>query len=205
MAEVVEPVNESPTREWAALVAFSVVLLFARGASAEEEPRGGWYGYQTLLADGVAAVLAGRAIQASRAGASGGALAGDATPTAAVYVLGAPSVHLIHGHPRRALADAGARAAIPAALGALGILVGGGVGLALAQANPQAERTPFAYALYGGIAGVGAGLLTSITLDAISAHDPPATPSPSANALPQIHPNVVLDPRSPSIGVRGNF
>jgi hypothetical protein len=177
----------------------AAALLLARPAAAEEAPTGGWYGYQTLLADGVAAVLAGRAASTAPTEAR------NATPTLAVYVLGAPSVHLIHGHPARALEDAGLRAAAPALGAAAGILVGGGVGLVTAQVNPRENTAPFAYAVYGAAAGLGAGLLASVTVDAIFAKDPPRTPDRSANAMPVVRPDVVLDPRNPGIGVRGTF
>jgi hypothetical protein len=87
----------------------------------EQEPRAGsrWYGWQTLTVDGAALVLGLAGAGLGSADGAGLALGG--------YLLGAPTVHLVHDRAGVGLASLGLRIGAP--------LVGVGVAAASADCD----------------------------------------------------------------------
>jgi hypothetical protein len=90
----------------------------ARPVESEPQPTR-WYGWQTLLGDGAAALL----LLYGSGGRSGESLAVASVLT---YGLAAPTVHLAHARPGAALGSLGARAGLPVAGFAVGVVLGGG-------------------------------------------------------------------------------
>ena len=120
-------------RTLASLLAASL-LLGSSAARADDAPSTDppkathWYGYQTLATDGAALALAIPAMATSNSSPS----MGFGIASTAMYGLGAPIVHLTHGHVGKGLLDLGLRVAMPIALG----FVGAGIGVA--SYHPQA-------------------------------------------------------------------
>lgn len=102
-----------------------------------------WYGYQTLLSDGLAI---GILVGTGKTDHNDLALAG-----LAVYVAGAPIVHLAKGSASRAAKSLGLRVGLP--------LAGGVVGLALGGDGLEA--------LGGAAMGTLLGVISAIAADAI--------------------------------------
>jgi hypothetical protein len=148
------------------------------------ETAGGWYGWQTLIADGasVAVTALGAASQIAPVGFMG----------VGGYLLGAPSVHVAHGNPGRAVGSLLLRAGLPV----LGFAAGAA---AFHQPDSQAcagrEECWNFSGLAEGLALGLAGIATSVALDAAvfaresapSAIDSDRAPSPTkATATPQL-------------------
>lgn len=144
----------------------AAVLVGAEGARADDaSPRPDpprqdrWYGYQTLIADGVAIATSstGVALTVSEAKAGGN----DANPLpglalaglgATTYLLGAPIVHWAHGRVGVGFISLGMRILAP--LAGLGL---GAVGSELANGSKNQIGIPI---------GAAAGALTAVLLDA---------------------------------------
>jgi hypothetical protein len=135
-----------------------------RGEGEEREGQGTrWYGWQTLVTDGVALFLATTA-SSDRTSSLG-------VPALMTYGLGGPIVHLAHGRPGAAFGSFAARAGLP--------LVGFGVGM-VAQGGQCGEFCILPVLL--GMAGIPA----AIALDAaVIAREPVKRPPPSSVALVQ--------------------
>jgi len=120
-------------------------------ASDDQPPPEKWYGGPGLVLDGVAVttMTAGFFVQDG----GGVLLAG-----AGLHLVGAPVVHIIHGHPLRALASFGLRVGG----NLVGMLVGGYVGVALGHPNPHCED-----ACYDGLGEAVTGALIGIDVAAI--------------------------------------
>jgi len=132
-----------------------------------------WYGYQTLATDGVALLF----FVPAQSSASSATKQGFAMGTLTMYGVGAPIVHLAHGHVGKALLDLGLRVGMPLALGAAGYAIG-------ASSREQADGL-------GGVVGAGFGALLGAAgasaIDAIvvarePVSPPCATPAPAAEA-----------------------
>lgn len=144
-----------------------------------------WYGWETLLADGV----------------SIGAIAVTPVGAAVGYVLGAPLVHGINGHAGKAAASLGLRVAAPVA----GSLLAYAVLRVATQSDCRGLCVGYA-ALFGGIAGIA----TAITVDAAVLAREPTKPQPAAVAArkPQttaVVPLVAPRPGGVDIGVAAVF
>jgi len=90
-----------------------------RGATGQRPLEQSWYGEQTLLVDG-----ASLAVGIAMVGVRGAEAAGLATIVGG-YLLGAPIVHLSHGHGEKALGSLGLRLGLPLGGAALTCLAGG--------------------------------------------------------------------------------
>lgn len=106
-----------------------------------------WYGWQSLVADGVlAAVMTAGLSSSTTTGDSGQVVAYGA---AGAYLATGPITHLAHGSPGRALGSFALRAATPASLGLLGSQLSCGRMDELCT-----------------LGGVGIGMLVAVVLDA---------------------------------------
>jgi hypothetical protein len=124
--------------------------------------RGAWYGWQTLIADGLAAggMVSAFAVNKDGAYVFLGGLG--------VYALAPPIVHAAHGYLARGAVDLGLR------LGSVvgGGILGGGVGLTIAIVTPTCggSRSDFCglgLTAFGGLLGMGAGIVAASAIDAI--------------------------------------
>ncbi len=180
------------TTEGAAFGADETDREDVRKAATDDTPGGKqWYGGQTLAVDlSTIALLVPVAVLGTKANA-------PALPllNLAVFELGAPIVHAMHGHPLRALGSAVMRA----------VLVGGPVYKVL---NPDACRGMFCnlgetvdWAL-AGLVGTG----VSIAVDAVLAYDDPLRDGPVASR-PALHldPEVLVVARGAGLGLGGAF
>lgn len=175
------------------------------------------YAWQTLAVDGAGLAATGGIIAGAVAGDhdSNGWVAPSLLASSAVYVLGAPAIHLAHDRGSAAGTSVALRVISPVA----GILVGGSIGFVgglLASGcklndsgcrNEKAGTIVFASGL-----GVGAliGLGVPIVIDALYlAREPvPATPSPQSarSVKPKVVPRVDVLPNGGGFaGVAGTF
>jgi hypothetical protein len=125
--------------------------------AAVPEPVRGWYGWQTLVADG-ASVMAFTGALALYRPSSGGAQdlsAGLLVLAGSGYVVGAPALHLAHDAPWKAAGSFGMRLGLPAA----GLFAG----LALA---PRCSGLRCMDGLGSGAVGALLGLVGAIVVDA---------------------------------------
>jgi hypothetical protein len=213
-----------PSFRRSVLAALAGLLLVGTHSSAYaggtgEELGHEWYGYQTLLADGLGFVQGARAYesaaqkQATVAGVDVGAgFAATQFPLAALaaggtYVLGAPVVHVAYGRPRRALEDAAARVVLPVAAGVVGFVAGAAAAAIRARANddssPLAASVPAG--VYGGMAGAAVGGAFAIGVDAARAKKTAEAPSRAPGVVAFMRPDLVLDRRTAGFGLRGTF
>lgn len=137
----------------------SPAASFADDGDAHER----WYGWQTLVADGLALGVAGLGL---------GLDAGDTSTTvlslaATGYVLGGPLVHLGHGDAMKGLGSLGLRVGAP--------LVSGVVFGALFAGTANHAMSGFQAGFY--FIGVPVGVVTAIIVDAAVLAWEPATPS----------------------------
>ncbi|HEY1691079.1 MAG TPA: hypothetical protein VGG39_02900 [Polyangiaceae bacterium] len=157
-----------------------------------------WYGGQTLLVDAVAV------------GAALVALEPVAIP---LYLLGAPTVHVVHGHPGRAIGSLLLRAALPVGFAAAFMAAWPSGDSADPKGTGVADNGP-PEALVGAFMGAALGVVSAIAIDAaVLAREPiaaaPAKDSPAARA-PTVAPLVMLRTagdagRTGWIGVGGTF
>ncbi len=135
-----------------------------------------WYGYQTLATDGVALLLLLPALSSSAHDLQ----TASAVASLATYSLGAPIVHLTHGHVGKAVADLGIRAAMPFVVGLLGGLIGAAAyqpSTSCATAGACAERGnwfgPLMAFIEGGAIGGTVGIGGAVAIDAaLLAYEP---------------------------------
>lgn len=121
-----------------------------------------WYGYQTLLTDGAAALLfGGMRLTETKAGDETDPPKKNPAPVVlgalavGVYGVGAPLVHLLNGEGRSGLYSLGGRLLFPLAGAGLGALTG------LALGKSPSENPLF-------VASVAVGLLTMPVIDAVA-------------------------------------
>lgn len=158
-------------------------------------PKGEWYGWQTLLADGATIAITGLSAKLPQTEhAYGYFFAGG-------YFLGAPLVHLMNENFRGAGISLGLRLFLPLAGGLAGL----GIGTATDTNSGGFDLFPLGMA----VLGAGIGMLTAVVLDAalIARTSPPETRSALAtrpHAL-RIVPTFGVTPRNASAGVAGVF
>jgi hypothetical protein len=159
------------------------------------EPR--WYGYQTLTLDGVAlGVTAAGVAQKSTLPAVG----------LVTYVVGAPIVHVVHGHGIKALADLGLRVGAPIG----GALAGAIIGVAVLPRSADAFDG-LANMYYGFVVGGLLGIGSAVAVDAafLAREDAPkkdkADDASRTSASVQWTPTVAPSPGGATAGVVGTF
>jgi hypothetical protein len=177
------------------LVAIASLLLTSADASAQEAyagPQGRWYGYQTLIFDGAAAVLfpVGLAVAFEEGGKSFPikgfslmALGGSA------YLFGPPTVHWVHGRVGVGFLSMGLRLLSPVA--GLGL---GAIASEIATRSKNQIGIPI---------GVVVGAVAAAGVDAaVLAWDkgPRGVSSPYT-----VLPDLVITRRAATIGVAGAF
>lgn len=143
-----------------------VLLAAASGAARADDPppptaREVSYAYQTLACDGVAAVLAAAGLRQGDVYARGWLLAGGA----ALYVLGAPSVHDMNGHRVTGFKSFGMRIGLPV----LGGMIGSKVGpkeITACDTGPGGSCHESTASTIGAVVGAGVGVLAAVIIDA---------------------------------------
>ncbi len=143
-----------------------------------------WYGWQPLVADGAA-------FTAASAFRSPGILFVG-------YAIGAPTIHLLHGQPVRAVKSLGIRLAIPAAAALVGCAASDAV-LRDKLAHPCAEGASF---------GLLAGMATAIAIDASTLSFDPARAKDVASSkrtTTALLPGVAFVSGGARVEVRGTF
>ena len=165
---------------WPALAQTAEVGLADEPTVTADEPHildGTWYGYQTLLADGVSMglLVPGVVYNSSTPGLLG--LAGLA--------VGAPVIHLLHRQPARALGSLAARVG----LFFLGGVIGAGIH-GCPTPTPLADgRVPESDCIPGAIVGALVGGVAASVLDGVVfAHEPvePRPPRPARAGTPAL-------------------
>ena len=168
-----------------------------------------WYGWQTLLIDGVSIGLVIGAVSTAGPFISFSGRDKDQTLSTSLavmslgtYVLGAPTVHGLHGHGLKALGSLAMRIGGPAAIGLLGWGFGTGIEKIL-------DRLGVADA--GAGIGVFAGFVTPIVLDAAWLAEEVIPPESVARRSPS-HGDIgisnvvpLFDVQQRSIDVSGRF
>ncbi len=173
------------------------------GVASSTAPRRRWYGWQTLLLDGVAFSMLASSAYVSNNSASGTLAVGSLV----TYAVGAPIVHIAHGHTAKGFGDLGLRVGLPLAFAGVGYAAGSdtcGKSSALI-----CIPSSLAYAAIGFVLGMG----TAIALDGavLAREDAPLIKSETAlRPLPkrpalQILPDVELGPNKAALGLRGAF
>jgi hypothetical protein len=170
----------------------AALLSAARDASAEDAPAASKsYGVQTLAVDGAATALFTLAL-----------LDKELQPTVSaagigVYALGAPTVHVVHGRPLRALGDLGFRIAAPLVTTTAAYFLSGGRG----GHGPNEDAT-----VNTGMAiGFGLGALGAMAFDALwlARAEPP--PAPKTTSAPTFAPGVAPTKNGFAAGISGTF
>ena len=125
-------------------------------------PRGPWYGWQTLIVDGVGIAIGAAALAVNNPNSDGSTTYRIAGVSALSLAFGTPIVHIIHGKVGAAFISLGTRIGLGVALGGLGYLAG--LPGAQASACPSAGACPAAgganLGLVGGI--MLAGFISAI-------------------------------------------
>lgn len=180
-------------------------------------PAGGWYGWQTFIADAVDAV----ALVAIGTQTSGATTTALAPFTYFVFLAGGPVVHLAHGQPNAAGISAAVRIVFP--------LLGGLIGSAIPQCQPP-PPSPNSFLgnsldgldclgpqlqgfAYGAAVGMGVAAVFDDAVVAWNRPDgrlprsPPPTPRPpSVDWIPTAMMTYDAQHRAiPTIGVVGSF
>ena len=187
------PAAAHPAASVAARPSVSIVPL-RRDAGSQGE--GGWYGWQTLASDAAASGLFFAAAKSGHGNLDDGAGTTLSLLSAAVYLAGAPTVHLLHHRSLRALGSFGLRIALP--------VVGGMLGSATATCPPPTGD-------YGNcgvgelVLGAGVGFVLAIALDAGAlAWDEPKRKEPSS-ARWGLGPTISSDGKRGEVRVFGTF
>jgi hypothetical protein len=147
-----------------------------------------WYGWQTLIADGTAALLGAVAVPFAGefeqvAGAVGVAAVGT-------YVLAAPVVHFVHGNVGRGFGSLALRATLPVVFG----FVGG-------KAESCSEGQWFC-GLAGAAVGATIGVVSAAIIDgAVLAHE--TVPARSKDTVPNV--GFMFDGKQAAVTLRGAF
>jgi hypothetical protein len=129
-----------------------------------------WYGWQTLTADGISALVGGTGIVTSLKGV--GAAEGLMAVGFASFELNGPVIHLANGQWKRAAGSAGLRWGLPAAGLVLGFLVGEAAGSgsthpACTGVNCNDWGAPELLApVAGALIGSGIGMISASIVDA---------------------------------------
>ena len=127
--------------------------------------RSHWYGWQTLIVDGVW-VVGGPLLGTVSLGAGSGLVLGG-------YFLGPPIVHWSHGEVGRGFADLGIRVGAPTVLGLLGYA-------ALSGGSRNSEG---ALSAAGAVIGAGLGIIAAVVIDAsVLAYEPAGEEDDEAKA-----------------------
>jgi hypothetical protein len=163
--------------------------------ASEDEPqsRGGSYAGHTLAADGAAlgAMLLGGAGQAVPL----------ITMGLGLYVLGAPTVHMVHDRAGVGLGSLGLRVGAP--------LLGAAIGVAAADCPSARDDNGFNYCgLDEAAVGVLLGMAAAVTIDAaVLAHEPAKKRAPGriASVRPRLAPSVALTPEKRALVLSGTF
>ncbi|MET0793807.1 MAG: hypothetical protein ABW061_19970 [Polyangiaceae bacterium] len=116
---------------------------------------------------------------------------------AATYLLGAPTIHWLHGHPSKALASASLRLGAPAILG----LAGYGVGAVGCGKDDDSDAS--CPAGFGGL-GLVLGFAAAITIDAAVLAREPSSPVASASVF-TLMPRLEYDRGAWRAGLSGTF
>jgi hypothetical protein len=156
-----------------------------------------WYGYQPLLIDGGTLLLL--IVSAAAQSGTGAGL------TLIPYLVGGPTVHLVHGRYSTAGIDLGIRAGAPLVTGVIGFGIGAllGAGAGGSGSNGSFVSPELAGALVGGVLGFFGGIVGAVGVDAglLSRERIPMTP-PSAL---QWAPTVLPTRGGAHVGVAGTF
>lgn len=163
---------------------------------AGSQGEGGWYGWQTLASDVAAGGLFFAAAKSGDGNLDDGAGTTLSLLSAAVYLAGAPTVHLLHHRSLRALGSFGLRIALP--------VVGGVVGAATATCPPPTGD----YGNCGAgelVLGAGVGLVLAMALDAgvLAWDEPKRKERPSAHW--GLGPTISSDGKRGEVRVFGTF
>jgi hypothetical protein len=157
-----------------------------------------WYGWQTLLTDAgaLSLLVVGTSLDLRQA-----TLVHAIQITgASSYLLGAPTVHWLHGHPSKALESVGLRLAAPAASGLLGYGIGA---LACGKNDDSDASCP---AVLGGV-GLALGFGAAIAIDAAVLAREPSGPevSQSSQSVFALIPSLEYDHGGWRAGLSGTF
>lgn len=175
-----------------------------RGATAAPaapaDPPREWYGWQTLMVDGMSILtftmgqLAGTDAYGISAIAMGSGVVG--------YAVGGPLVHAAHGHPGRASGSLLMRLGSPV-LGALT----GAVVASVASSGCHGELCDLTYGLYGAAVGAAGGAAAAVVVDSVALASEPAQPEPERASRVRWTPTGSYDPRhrAATLGVSGSF
>jgi hypothetical protein len=151
-----------------------------------------WYGWQTLILDGVAVGLVVAAVASE----------GDAALAAAglTYVAGPPIVHFAH-RQLIGFGSLGLRTAGPLVTGA----AGAALAYLLSGGDDDGGGPHGGWATYGAVLGVGVGILAAPIVDAVLLAYEPAAPTAARPRTGRILPTVVASGRDARIGLAGSF
>jgi hypothetical protein len=150
-----------------------------------------WYGWQTLMTDGVAVALLATGIEAQSGGVA--ALSG------ATFALGAPIVHLAHGRGGAAAASLGIRVGM-ATVG----LFGGAWMESCSSHTSEDEGT--VCGMQGATIGLLAGAAGAMIIDAaLLAHEDVRREQPKGTAALSVSPTVSVTKSSGILGLAGAF
>lgn len=156
---------------------------------------GARYGLEILLADGVALGMAGVSGKIEHPAF---ALLGLTT-----YLMAPPIVHFIHGRPGRAAASFGLRIGSPA----VGMATGVAMACVFGACSGRGDFAGYG-ALLGGAAGIGAGAIAAMVVDAVVlAREPDVKVRVPRgwDGKPRIAPTVSALPGGGAVGVGGSF
>jgi hypothetical protein len=187
-----------------AFVAAAALALQPARASADEPasapptPETRWYGYQTLAADGVALGLVGGAVALGNSDAHKPAFWTLLVSGAAIYELGAFTIHLIHRQEDNAKTSTAFRILSP--------LVGFAVPLLLFGIGDRSGSDSGADGRSAATdAFVGAGVLLPIIVDAVIATEPAPRPEGMRSLLRSVGVVPTSSGRGGVAGVAGTF
>jgi hypothetical protein len=167
-----------------------------KGCAAESRASSGsWYGYQTLITDGVSLTLG---FAASKLGGWAGAA------SFGTYLLGAPIVHAVNGRPAMLAASLGTRLLSPV----LGGISGMAIGAAVDGCRGGGDYVCGGF-IGGAVIGAVSGLVAAVALDAaVYSRVHPEAPPPARqgwNGKPTLAPTVAASTTGGTVGLGGVF
>lgn len=155
--------------------------------------RSHWYGWQALTVDGAAVIIA---LTSGFTGAWGGV--GGLT----TYAVGAPIVHMAHGHLGKGMADIGLRVGLPLLFGTIGY----------ASGNQSCHSDGFfclppavGDAVIGGLIGYAGAVIIDAAFLAREDVEVAAVPPTRERAFLQVAPDLQLRKDKQTLGLRGTF
>ena len=156
----------------------------------EERPKPRWYGWQTLVADGaaLAALMVGASYAAKDSPLSGMGLG--------IYLLGAPTVHMVHDRAGVGLASFGMRVAAP--------VVGAAIGVGMADCDSSREDRGWC-GMNEGAVGLLIGAGAAIAIDAAVLARKPAPERRRIATAPRLAPAIALTPERRALVLSGTF